>query len=321
MRVQLLPILLSVTAGSTDVVGLLDQHCAGQPAACTSRRLWARSASRDNRRCDQGPDLSSIGLAWFTNRHVINGESNVNVVTSDGTSFEATVVGAADLTDIALLRIPLSNSATYIARFGDSDALWVGDTVFAIGNPLGLTGTVTVGIVSGLNRNVMESPFDDYIQTDAAINHGNSGGPLLNTRGEVVGMNSVIFAPGSYGGSIGLGFAIPSNILRFVADQLGQYGRVMPGWIGAHVGEFNVDTMRLAIDGGGRMGSAVVLFAQTTRRSRSDADIPVVRRGDCGRIVPFLIARQYLFLATVEGIVKTDTVFLLISGRWAVPIC
>jgi Trypsin-like peptidase domain len=317
----LLPILLSVTAGSTDVVGLLDQHCAGQPAACTSRRLWARSASRDNRRCDQGPDLSSIGLAWFTNRHVINGESNVNVVTSDGTSFEATVVGAADLTDIALLRIPLSNSATYIARFGDSDALWVGDTVFAIGNPLGLTGTVTVGIVSGLNRNVMESPFDDYIQTDAAINHGNSGGPLVNTRGEVVGMNSVIFTPGSYGGSIGLGFAIPSNILRFVADQLGQYGRVMPGWIGAHVGEFNVDTMRLAIDGGGRMGSAVVLFAQTTRRSRSDADIPVVRRGDCGRIVPFLIARQYLFLATVEGIVKTDTVFLLISGRWAVPIC
>jgi serine protease Do len=212
---------------------LADQVSKMLPAVVT---VWASHASIQGtvHRVGSGFIIDRTGLI-ITNRHVINGESDFNVVTSDGTSSVATLVGAADLTDIALLRIPLSNSATHIARFGDSDALRAGDTVFAIGNPLGLTSTVTVGIVSGLNRNIMESPFDDYIQTDAAINHGNSGGPLVNTRGEVVGMNSVIFAPGSYGGSIGLGFAIPSNVLRFVADQLGRYGRVMPGWIGARL--------------------------------------------------------------------------------------
>jgi serine protease Do len=215
---------------------LPDNSLAGEvskilPAVVT---VWASHAGTQGtvHRVGSGFIIDQTGLV-ITNRHVINGESNFNIITSDGMTFVATVVGAADLTDIALLRIPLSNSATHIARFGDSDALRVGDTVLAIGNPLGLSGTVTVGIVSGLNRNIMESPFDDYIQTDAAINHGNSGGPLVNVRGEVVGMNSVIFAPGSYGGSIGLGFAIPSNVLRFVADQLGQYGRVMPGWVGA----------------------------------------------------------------------------------------
>ena len=101
------------------------------------------------------------------------------------------------------------------------------------GNPAGFNDSVTVGVVSGLNRDIMESPFDEYIQTDAAINHGNSGGPLVDTSGEVIGMNSVIIAPGSYGGSIGLNFAIPSNMLKFVSDQLRQYGQVRPAWIGA----------------------------------------------------------------------------------------
>ncbi len=130
-----------------------------------------------------------------------------------------------------MLRVSLPHPLPTV-RFGDSDSMQIADTVVAIGNPLGFDGTVTAGIVSGLNRNIVESPFDDYIQTDAAINHGNSGGPLINTRGEVIGMNSVIFAPGSYGGSIGLAFAIPSNVLQFVADQLRRYGHVEPAWIG-----------------------------------------------------------------------------------------
>jgi serine protease Do len=167
----------------------------------------------------------------LTNKHVIEGDSNIMVTFCDGMTASASLAGKARLTDIALLRISPPHPLP-VVRFGDSDGVQIADTVLAIGDPLGFDDTVTGGIVSGLNRNIMESPFDDYIQTDAAINHGNSGGPLINTRGEVIGMNSVIFAPGSYGGSVGLGFAIPSNVLQFVANQLRRYGHVEPGWIG-----------------------------------------------------------------------------------------
>lgn len=201
------------------------------PAVVT---IYASNAATQTttRRVGSGFVIDPTGLI-LTNKHVIEGESSIVVVLSDGTALNASLVGAARLTDIALLRIPVASPLPSVARFGDSDKLRVGDTVFAIGNPLGLSDTVTVGIISGLNRNIMESPLDDYIQTDAAINHGNSGGPLINIHGKVIGMDSVIFAPGNYGGSIGLGFAIPSNVLKFVADQLREYGQVRPGWIGA----------------------------------------------------------------------------------------
>jgi serine protease Do len=167
----------------------------------------------------------------LTNKHVIEGDTNITVMFSDGMRVNASLAGKAQLSDIALLRVSPSHPLPTV-RFGDSDSMRIADTVLAIGNPLGFDDTVTAGIVSGLNRNIMESPFDDYIQTDASINHGNSGGPLINTQGEVIGMNSVIFAPGSYGGSVGLAFAIPSNVLRFVADQLSRYGHTEPGWLG-----------------------------------------------------------------------------------------
>ena len=167
-----------------------------------------------------------------TNRHVIEGASTIVVTLRDGTTLNATLAGEAPRSDIAVLRV-FPSAPLPPVRFGDSDKLRIADTVVAIGNPLGFTDTVTAGIVSGLNRNIMDTPFDEYIQTDAAINHGNSGGPLINADGEVIGMNTLIVAPGIYGGSIGLGFAIPSDILKFVTDEVRQYGHVTPGWIGA----------------------------------------------------------------------------------------
>ena len=166
-----------------------------------------------------------------TNRHVIENATALEVRLYDGSSLKAALVGKSLQSDIALVRVnperPLPT-----ARFGDSNKVRVGEAVIAIGNPLGFDNSASAGIVSALNRNIMESPFDNYIQTDAAINHGNSGGPLFDDKGLVVGMNSVIFAPGTYGGSIGLGFAIPSNDVEFVVDQIRRYGYVKAGYFG-----------------------------------------------------------------------------------------
>ncbi len=132
---------------------------------------------------------------------------------------------------MALLRIHAGHALPSVS-FGDSDKMRVGDSVIAIGSPFGFDNSASAGIVSAVNRNIMESPFDDYIQTDAAINHGNSGGPLFNLQGEVIGMNSVIYAPGT--GSVGLGFALPSDELRFVFDRLMKTGEIDAGMLPIH---------------------------------------------------------------------------------------
>jgi serine protease Do len=165
-----------------------------------------------------------------TNKHVIDGAVSLFVATSDGVRHKARVIGLTYGADIALLKI--DGSGLPAVTFGDSDKLHIGERVIAIGSPFGFENSVSTGVVSALNRDIMESPFDDYIQTDAAINHGNSGGPLFNLAGEVVGMNSILFAPGTVSGSIGLGFAIPANDLKFV---LGRFeatgGRVDAGML------------------------------------------------------------------------------------------
>jgi serine protease Do len=173
-----------------------------------------------------------------TNKHVIDQAYDITITLTDGAVLPAKLVGESQRTDIALLKVE-SKQPLETVRFGNSDKIRVGDTVVAIGNPLGFANSVSAGIVSALNRNVMESPFDDYIQTDAAINHGNSGGPLFDIKGEVIGMNSLIFAPGDYGGSIGLGFAIPSNDVQFVVNRLREFGAVRPGYIGIQFQEVN----------------------------------------------------------------------------------
>ncbi len=163
-----------------------------------------------------------------TNRHVVENAVAVFVGTTDGGRYRAELIITAGETDIALLRINAGKDLPALT-FGDSDKVRVGDSVIAIGNPFGFGGSVSAGVVSATNRNIQESPFDEYIQTDAAINHGSSGGPLLNLSGQVIGMDSLLYAPGTYSGSAGVGFAIPSNVVGFVLKRLQERGKVEAG--------------------------------------------------------------------------------------------
>jgi serine protease Do len=211
------------------VMRIVVVHPPEKPADPAEQTLAKAAASQPVTRIGSGFIIDSSGLV-ATNRHVVENTLAIFVATPDGTRFRAEVVGMPAKADIALLRIHPNRKLPALS-FGDSDKLRPGDTVIAIGSPFGFDNSVTTGVVSSVNRDIMESPFDDYIQTDAAINHGNSGGPLFNAAGEVVGMNSVLFAPGSYSGSVGLGFAIPSNDLRFVFSRLREYGEVRAGML------------------------------------------------------------------------------------------
>ncbi len=167
-----------------------------------------------------------------TNHHVIDGADKVLVKLTDGRSLEARVIGSDPMTDIALLRIESAEDLPAI-RFGTSDTMRPGDEVFAVGNPFGLGGTVTSGIVSAISRNINSGPYDDFIQTDAAINRGNSGGPLFNNAGEVIGMNTAIYSPD--GGSVGIGFAVPSDLVKKVVADLADDGTITRGWLGVQI--------------------------------------------------------------------------------------
>jgi serine protease Do len=167
-----------------------------------------------------------------TNHHVIDGADEITVLLHDGTSLEAEVIGSDEKTDLALLKVT-NGGPLPAAEWGDSDKTRIGDWVIAIGNPFGLGGSVTAGIVSARERDIKAGPYDDFIQTDAAINRGNSGGPMFNVDGQVIGINSVIISP--YGGSAGIGFAIASNLARNVIDQLRDHGRVRRGWLGVRI--------------------------------------------------------------------------------------
>jgi serine protease Do len=167
-----------------------------------------------------------------TNNHVIDGAQKVTVTLQDGRKFEAKIVGRDAKTDVALLKVESSEKLPAV-EFGDSDKARVGDWVMAVGNPFGLGGTVTAGIVSARNRDIHSGPYDDYLQIDAPINKGNSGGPLFDLDGKVVGINTAIYSPN--GGSIGIGFAVPSAVARPVIEQLKAHGKVERGWLGVGV--------------------------------------------------------------------------------------
>ncbi len=167
-----------------------------------------------------------------TNNHVIEGAEEITVVLQNGEKYDAKLVGKDKKTDLALLKIETEHSLTAL-EWGDSDKARVGDWVVAIGNPLGLGGTVTAGIISARGRDIRSGPYDDYIQTDAPINRGNSGGPLFDVEGRVIGINTAILSPS--GGSIGIGFAIPSSLAKGVIDQLRKYGTTRRGWLGVQI--------------------------------------------------------------------------------------
>jgi serine protease Do len=186
------------------------------------------------------PGATSLGSGYVidsagiivTNNHVVEGADSIEVNFTDGSHLKAELVGRDPKTDVAVLRVkPLKPLPS--VPWGDSDKLRVGDWVLAIGNPFGLGGSVSLGIVSARNRDINAGPYDDFIQTDAAINKGNSGGPLFNLQGEVVGMNTAIYSPS--GGSVGIGFSIPAATVKGVVAQLLKYGETRRGWLGVRI--------------------------------------------------------------------------------------
>src|SRR5713101_1802164 len=194
---------------------------------------------------DKGTDLqprktNSLGSGFIvdtsgivvTNNHVIADADEINVIMNDGTKIKAELVGVDKKTDLAVLKFKPVKPLVAV-KFGDSDKLRLGEWVIAIGNPFSLGGTVTAGIVSARNRDINSGPYDSYIQTDAAINRGNSGGPLFNLDGEVIGVNTLIISPS--GGSIGIGFAVPSKTVAGVVDSLRQFGELRRGWLGVRI--------------------------------------------------------------------------------------
>src|SRR3981189_442958 len=194
---------------------------------------------------DRGGDLqprktNSLGSGFIvdtagivvTNNHVIADADEINVIMNDGTKIKAELVGVDKKTDLAVLKFKPVKPLVAV-KFGDSDKLRLGEWVIAIGNPFSLGGTVTAGIVSARNRDINSGPYDSYIQTDAAINRGNSGGPLFNLDGEVIGVNTLIISPS--GGSIGIGFAVPSKTVVGVVDSLRQFGELRRGWLGVRI--------------------------------------------------------------------------------------
>ncbi len=194
-----------------------------------------------------------------TNNHVIEQSEDITVVFTDGTNLKAELVGRDAKTDIAVLRVKPQKPLT-VAHFGDSDKLRVGDWVLAIGNPFGLGGSVSLGIVSARNRDINAGPYDDFIQTDAAINKGNSGGPLFNLQGEVVGVNTAIYSPS--GGSVGIGFSVPADTVKGVVDQLVKFGETRRGWLGVRIQSLT-DDLAEGLDLGKTQGALVAEVTPT----------------------------------------------------------
>lgn len=182
--------------------------------------------------------INSSGII-VTNNHVIDGADQVAVRLQDGTILDATIVGVDARTDLAVLKVEFESDLPFLT-WGDSDAAEVGDWSLAIGNPFGLGPTMTLGIISARARDISNAgPYVDFIQTDAPINRGNSGGPLLNVDGQVIGINSMIFSP--TGASVGIGFAIPSKLAERIVEQLIEFGRPRRGWLGVRIQRINLE--------------------------------------------------------------------------------
>ncbi len=195
----------------------------------------------ENGPSDGGPSLpqerQALGSGFIvdpdgfvvTNDHVVRQAEDIDVVLNDGRSFQAELIGRDPKTDLALLKIDADDPLPY-AEFGDDQAVRIGDWVIAVGNPFGLGGTVTVGILSARNRDLRSGPYDNFLQIDAPINRGNSGGPTFNVEGDVIGVNTAIFSPS--GGNIGIGFAVPATLAKEVIADLREFGSVRRGWLG-----------------------------------------------------------------------------------------
>ena len=216
----------------------LPQFPEGSPFEEFFKEFNQRPGAQKTQSLGSGFITDEAGIV-VTNNHVIENADEITVILSDETEFEAEIIGRDPKTDIAVLRIDPGDKELVSVTFGNSDKLRVGEWVMAIGNPFGLGGTVTAGIVSARGRDIGSGPYDDFIQTDASINRGNSGGPLFDLKGNVIGINTAIFSQS--GGSVGIGFAIASNLANDTVNQLVTYGRTRRGWLGVFIQEVTED--------------------------------------------------------------------------------
>jgi serine protease Do len=256
LAAKLLPAVVNISSSQTVLAQKGEGPGAGPemplfPPGSPFEQLFRDFMERNKRNHGEGQNtpprkMQSLGSGFIidpagvvvTNNHVIDGADEISVTLQDGTTLKATVVGRDTKVDLAVLKVTPEKPLPSLS-FGDSDASRVGDWVLAIGNPFGLGGTVTAGIVSARGRDIGNGPYDNFIQTDAPINRGNSGGPLFNMDGEVIGVNTAIYSPS--GGSIGIGFSIPSNLAKTVVAQLRDFGHPRRGWLGVKIQQVTPD--------------------------------------------------------------------------------
>ncbi|MCG8507631.1 MAG: DegQ family serine endoprotease, partial [Rhodospirillales bacterium] len=236
---QLLPSVVNISTTQT-VQGRSGPEFPQLPPGSPFEEFFKEFFERQPQQQQRSRKATSLGSGFIvdasgyvvTNNHVIQDAEEITVVLQDETRLDAELVGRDSKTDLAVLKVESAKPLPAVP-WGDSDTMRVGDWVLAIGNPFGLGGTVTAGIISARGRDINTGPYDDFLQTDASINRGNSGGPMFNLDGGVVGINTAIFSPS--GGSIGIGFAIPSAIAKNVVRQLIEHGTVKRGWLGVHI--------------------------------------------------------------------------------------
>ncbi len=238
---RVMPAVVNISAATTTEASerMLPQLPPGTPFEDLFEEFFNRRGQgieppRQQRRSNSlgsGFVIDPSGIV-ITNNHVIGEADDIEVIWADGRTLKAEVVGKDPKIDIAVLKVETEEPLVSVA-FGDSEELRIGDWVVAIGNPFGLGGSVTAGIISARARNIDSGPYDNYIQTDAAINKGNSGGPLFNMKGEVVGINTAILSP--TGGSVGIGFAVPTSTAVPIIEQLQEFGETRRGWLGVRI--------------------------------------------------------------------------------------
>lgn len=320
---RVMPAVVNISASTTvEARGnnnrVLPQLPPGTPFEDLFEEFFNRRGQGENGQRQQPPQQrrgNSLGSGFIidasgivvTNNHVIGEANDITVILADGTRLKAEVVGKDAKVDLAVLRVKSEKPLPFVP-LGDSDKMRIGDWVIAIGNPFGLGGSVSTGIVSARNRNIQSGPYDQYLQTDAAINKGNSGGPLFNMNGEVIGINTAILSP--TGGSVGIGFAVPSTAAAIVIDQLRQFGETRRGWLGVRIQQID-DTTAEALGLGKARGALVagiddkgpakpagietgdVIVRFDGKEVRESTDLPrIVAASPVGKSVDVIIVRK-----------------------------